>query len=354
MSTSEPASPAQRPTWSKRREAVKPTPITAEQAEWVTLEPLCVGEALPLLARPALRAVDLAAWAAANWELLEERLARHGGILFRGFDLQGQADFERVVHALPVQLTGYQEGATPRTKLGEKVYTSTEFPAEHSIALHNELSYVTTWPLKIWFFCLTPPATGGETPIADVRRVFQRLPPTVRERFADKGWMLVRNFRPGLGPSWQSSYLVADRAAAEEYFRLHAIDWKWTGEDRLRTRQVRPAIARHPRTGDLLWFNHVAFWHVSSLEPGVREVLLRDFGEENLPYNTYYGDGAVIEDEVVAALRDAYELETRAFAWQPGDLLMLDNMLVAHGRRPFGGPRRILTAMGEPCSERGV
>jgi alpha-ketoglutarate-dependent taurine dioxygenase len=35
------------------------------------------------------------------------------------------------------------------------------------------------------------------------------------------------------------------------------------------------------------------------------------------------------------------------FAWQKGDLLMVDNMLVAHGRAPFTGPRRILVAMAE-------
>jgi hypothetical protein len=337
-----------------RKEAVKPKPITAAQESWVKLDAPAAGELLPLLVHPALRAVDLTAWMVASWSFLEQELCRHGGIMFRGFDLKSEADFETLVHSLPVELSGYTEGATPRTKLGEKVYTSTEFPAEHAIALHNELSYVTTWPMKIWFFCQTPPSVGGETPIADMRRVYDRIDPAIRSRFIEKGWMLVRNFRPGLGPSWQSSYLASDSVAAEAYFRLHEIAFEWIGPDHLRTRQVRPAVARHPLTSEMVWFNHVAFWHVSSLAPEVREALLQSGGEENLPYNTYYGDGSVIEDEVVEALRDAYDQETRTLPWEKGDLLMLDNMLVAHGRRPFQGPRRILAAMGQPCSERGL
>jgi hypothetical protein len=71
------------------------------------------------------------------------------------------------------------------------------------------------------------------------------------------------------------------------------------------------------------------------------------FGEENLAYNTYYGDGTPIDDSIIAEIREAYRQETILFPWQHGDLLMLDNMLVAHGRSPFVGPRKILVAMGD-------
>jgi alpha-ketoglutarate-dependent taurine dioxygenase len=113
---------------------------------------------------------------------------------------------------------------------------------------------------------------------------------------------------------------------------------------------VRPALATHPKTGERVWFNHVAFWHISSLEKGVKEAMQSVLEEYELPYNTYYGDGEPIEDSVVEEIRDAYRQETIEFLWQKGDILWLDNMLVAHGRNPYSGERKILVAMGDAFS----
>jgi alpha-ketoglutarate-dependent taurine dioxygenase len=303
---------------------------------------------LPLVVEANVDGLNLSFWAGANRTFIEQQLLTHGAILFRGFDVSSQDHFERFLGAVDAQLMNYVEGATPRTSLGGNVYTSTEFPANQSIALHNELSYVVTFPMKVWFVCLQPPAQGGETPIADVRRVSDLISPSIRQRFAERGWMLMRNFGNGFGPSWQSSYHVDGKAAAEELFRRSRIEFEWTGDDSLRTRQVRPAIAAHPVSGEIVWFNHIAFWHVSSLDAEVRSAMLRVFTERDVPYNTYYGDGSRIEDAVVAELREAYRAATVAFHWQAGDVLMLDNMLVAHGRRPFSGSRRVLAAMGQP------
>ena len=163
--------------------------------------------------------------------------------------------------------------------------------------------------------------------------------------------MLVRNFGDGLGLKWETSFRVGTRAELEAYCRRSHISYEWKGEGQLRTRQVRPAVRRHPRTGEEVWFNHVAFWHVSSLPQGVREMFLREFEVEDLPYNTYYGDGGVIEDGVAEEIRAAYDAETVAFRWERGDLLVLDNMLAAHGRRPYTGGRKVFVAMGEPYSD---
>jgi alpha-ketoglutarate-dependent taurine dioxygenase len=109
-------------------------------------------------------------------------------------------------------------------------------------------------------------------------------------------------------------------------------------------------MTRHPETGEMIWFNHATFFHVSTLEKDIREKLIRELGEENLPTNTYYGDGCPIEDSVLEALREAYQAEKVAFPWKRGDVLLLDNMLVAHGRNPYVGPRRICVTMSDPYS----
>jgi alpha-ketoglutarate-dependent taurine dioxygenase len=162
--------------------------------------------------------------------------------------------------------------------------------------------------------------------------------------------MYVRNFGDGFGLPWQTVFRTEDRARVEEHCREVGIEVEWKEGDRLRTRAVRPAVSRHPRTGETVWFNHATFFHVTTLEEGVRRALLADFDPEDLPTNTFYGDGSPIEDEVLEHLREAYRRETVALAWRPGDIMLVDNMLAAHGRRPYAGPRRTLVAMGEPMS----
>ena len=300
-----------------------------------------------MVMRPSVEGVDLAAWAPGNRDFIKACLLKRGGILFRNFNISSPEIFEQFVIACSAELLQYRERSSPRTQVNNNIYTSTDYPPEQSIFLHNENSYQRSWPLKIFFFCMTAPTQGGETPIADCRKVFDRIDQKIRQRFIEKGWMLVRNFGDGLSLTWQSVFQTEDKSAVDAYCRDAGIEAEWRG-DRLRTRQARQAVTRHPMTGEMVWFNHAAFFHVSTLEPSTREVLLAGLEEEDLPNNTYYGDGSPIEPSVLDEIREAYRTETVSFAWQEGDILMLDNMLVAHGRNPYSGPRKILVAMAEP------
>ncbi|GAB1539476.1 TauD/TfdA family dioxygenase [Scytonema sp. NUACC21] len=341
-------------SWATRKKTFQPKAINLSQENLIEVSYLQPGEMLPLVIQPKLEDFNLKDWIENDLEFVETNLLKHGGILFRGFKVNTQVHFEQFISSVCSQLMPYMEGATPRTKLSNTVYTSTEFPPDQTIALHNELSYVITWPMKIWFFCVQPATQGGETPIADVRKVYQRIHPRIKERFSEKGWMLVRNFGYGFGPSWQAAFHITDTTLLAEYCHNASIDFEWKDSQHLRTRSCRPAIAKHPKTGEMLWFNHIAFWHVSSLELKLRETLLAEFSEEELPYNTYYGDGSPIEASVIEEIREAYLQETVVFPWQEGDILMLDNMLVAHGRNPYVGQRKILVTMGEPMSRRNI
>jgi alpha-ketoglutarate-dependent taurine dioxygenase len=296
---------------------------------------------------PVLDGVDLAEWIKSKRPQLDHAFSEHGALLFRGFQVRSQVNFEEALDALGLERMHYREGATPRTEVGEKVYTSTEFPAEHGIALHNELSYALTWPRRIAFCCLSVASCGGETPIADVRTVCNNIDSEILAEFKAKNWMLVRNYGENLSLPWQKVFGTNEKAEVEAYCHNSNIQCEWLGDERLRTRQVRRACAVHPFNGETLWFNHIAFWHSSSLDATVREVLVRDYGEEGIPYSTYYGDGSRIEDCTVAVLRRAYDNAVIAFPWENGDFLLLDNMLIAHGRRPYKGQRKVIVAMGD-------
>jgi alpha-ketoglutarate-dependent taurine dioxygenase len=324
-----------------RRAAVAP-------AEALVREETPGRDGLPLAILPAAPGVDALSWAEANRAGIEEKLLRHGALLFRGFGLRGIESLQAFVRAVCGDLLEYRERSSPRSELADRVYTSTDYPAEQPIFPHNEHSYARRFPLKLFFFCVTPSETGGETPIGDTRRIFQRIDPEIRRRFEERGWMYVRNFHPGFGLSWRTVFQTEDRTAVEAYCREAGIEHEWRSGDRLRTRQVRPATAIHPRTGEPVWFNHATFFHVSTLPEAIREPLLRDFDEDDLPNNTWYGDGSPIEPEVVEHLRRAYLDEMVALPWQEGDLLLIDNMLTAHARNPFTGARKVVVAMADP------
>lgn len=329
-------------------------PISMTQRDFVRMSFLDSDSLTPLVITSAIEGVSLPDWIAGNHSFLEEKLAIHGGLLFRGFNSRTQEDFQQLLTATQVELMIYNESSTPRKKLGNNVYTSTDFPAQETIALHNELSAAATYPMKIWFFALQPSREGGETPIADVRRVYKRLSTSVQNEFMQRAWLLVRNYNDGLGLPWQEAFHTTNKEVVEDYCRKNAIDFEWKSDDRLRTRQWRQAIATHPKTGEKVWFNHIVFWHPSSLEKNLRETLLETFEKQDLPYYTCFGDGGEIEDAIIEEVRAAYQAETVVFPWETGDLLMLDNMLVAHGRKPYIGTRRILVGMGEAYTRKDV
>lgn len=304
----------------------------------------------PVVVSPAAAGLGLAEWAGENRAWLETTLNRAGAVLFRGFGVDDVDDFQRFMLSASGELLPYTYRSSPRTQVKGNVYTSTEYPADQSIPFHTEMSYTRTWPMKIGFLSLIVAATGGETPIADSRRVYDRVPAEIRERFERLGVMYVRNYTPLMDLPWKNVFQTESREEVDEFCRSAGIRAEWIGDDHLRTTHVCQGVATHPATGEKVWMNQAHLFHVSSLDPEMVEILLEDFGEENLPRNTYYGDGSPIAPEELAAVRDAYEAEALVFPWEQGDVLLLDNMLMAHARSPFTGPRKVVVGMATPFS----
>jgi amino acid adenylation domain-containing protein len=324
---------------------IKPKAVTLAPGELVRTSHLGAEGTMPLVVEPALPDLDLAGWAAEHPEHFAGNLARYGAIHFRGCHLPTVEEFERFAGAVCPSLFG-EYGDLPRAGQGKKVYNSTPYPADKTILFHNESSHMHRWPRLQFFYCVTPSASGGETPIVDGRRIYQRLELGLRARLEEKGLLYVRNFTPGLDVSWQDFFMTEEPSEVEAYCRANGVELAWFGE-RLRTRQKAPAVITHPRTGDKVFFNQIQLHHVSCIEPGVRESLAALFAPDELPRNVFYGDGSPIADADVQAILELYWQESAAFPWQKGDALALDNMLVAHARNPFAGTRKIAVAMGE-------
>jgi len=311
------------------------------------------GDSLPLVIRPAISEVRLADWARNNTKFVDTHLLKHGALLFRGFAMHSIPMFEEFADATSNGgLLDYKYGSTPRKRIKGGIYSSTEYPANQTIPFHNEMSYTTTWPKKIWFCCLKAAQQGGATPIAYSPRVWERISRAVRDKFEKHGVMYVRNYGTGMDLSCMEVFGTTDRAEIDQFCRDAGIETEWDADHRLTTLQKCQATAVHPISGQRVWFNQAHLFHISSLGTTMAEELLHELGEKKLPRNAYYGDGSTIDSEALAVVREAYRQEAVTFPWQEGDVLMLDNMLVAHAREPFEGERRIAVAMAEPYSVR--
>lgn len=281
-------------------------------------------------------------------EFFRSKLLEHGALLFRGYSIDSTEEFEQFVVAFSgKKLLDYVGGASPRVELGSGVYTSTEYPAQVMLALHNELSYSHNYPKNLYFCCLIPAQNGGETPIADSRAILEKLDSKVVGEFKKRKIRYDRNLSAdaGSGYSWQDAFETADKAKVESYCREADINFRWKDDGGLFLSQVLPATATHPETGEEVWFNQADGFHPSSLDAATYQTLIANRSEEEFRLNSRFGDGAPLDVSMLEHIREVVRNEMIVFQWQKGDVLVLDNLLTAHGRMPFSGARKIILAM---------
>ena len=296
-----------------------------------------------LVIKPKNKDLNLFYWLKNNFGDLKVNLNESGGILFRGFRVDGAEQFGQFISSIGGIPMEYKNRSSPRSEVLNNIYTSTDYPKDQKINMHNEMDYDINWPMKIAFYCQVPASEGGETPIVDSRKVYKNISAQTRYKFKG-GIKYVRNLTPQLGLSVEEVFQTKDRDEIEQFCLSREMVPEWIDEDHLRISWTRPAIRIHPITKEKVWFNHGFFFNFRTLDPGIHRLVKR----ENLPYNTYYANGEGIEESVIEELRDSYETSKITFTWQEGDILLLDNMLMAHSRNKFLGERKILVAMSDP------
>ena len=292
---------------------------------------------------PDTAAVDSAA-PLSRREYLAEKLLVHGAVLLRGFGIADLSDFENFVRSFSgKELFGYAGGVSPRNSLKGAIYTSTEYPPEVGLSLHNELSYADVFPANLYFGCLIAPAVDGETTLGDSRRILQKLDAEVLGLFKRKQICYIRNLEADKFSdySWQAAFETENRAEVEKVCRKIGASFEWQPDGRLQVRQIRPATVKHPVTGEEVWFNQADGFHPSNL--GLENY--ETFEESEFRLNCTFGDGTPIEPQILEHVRRVLRSETIPHRWLAGDILILDNLLTAHGRKPFSGPRKIVLAM---------
>jgi alpha-ketoglutarate-dependent taurine dioxygenase len=300
---------------------------------------------------PMLRAEangDALSWAAEHSDALRAVVAEHGSVLVRGLGLRDAAEVGAVFARLGSGLMIEKEAFAARRTYPGGVYSSSKWPASQPMCMHHELSYTLQFPGLMLFACLRAPTDGGATGVADSPSVLEALPGGLVERFEREGWLLTRAYNDEIGASVAEAFGTEDRAAVESYCRANAVGFEWQPGGGLLTRQRRSAVVRHPVTGRRCWFNQIAFLNEWTIDPEVREYLVDVYGADALPFNTRFGNGDPIGEDVIRLLNKVYEANTAREPWQAGDLMLVDNIRTAHSREPYAGPRDVLVAMTDP------
>ena len=313
----------------------------------LTINPVAELNNIEILLNANIPSNKLIQWAEQNKDEIENALQKNGLLLIRGLKVDNSEQFGQLLSTLfGEELAEYGYRSTPRTAVGCNVYTATEYHSDATIAQHNECAYANKWAMRLGFWCQLPADEGGATPIADSREIYNRLPLSIRDKFEQKKVMYVRNY--GLiDLPWQEVFQTEDKVKVEQYCEQNQIQFEWKDDGGLRTRQVNPAVALHPISGEKVWFNQAHLFHVSNLEENLRESMLSLFDQHSLPRNAFYGDGSPLEEEVLDVIRQVYKQQTYHFTWQKNDILLVDNMLFTHGRQPFKGERKVLVGMAQ-------
>ena len=305
---------------------------------------------LPIFLDLGSQTISAQQWMGENQETVHDAIADHGAVLFRNTGISSPETFERFCTTLTPDLASYVGGGSPRTRISGGVYTSTEYVSRVSIPLHCEASYLQQMPSRLWFYCHQPSDVGGRTPIGDMRRVAARLDPDLVDRFRKKGLLYVMNMsaRDGFGKTWCDTYETQDRDVAERRVRDQGHECEWTGDGTLRVLMRQAAERAHPTTGAPIWVNQAVNWHAAHLGMDRFRSLERVYGAQiNFPKSVLFDDGTEIDIEDILAIQNALATEEVRFDWRQGDVLLLDNNLISHGREPFRGERKVFVALAE-------
>lgn len=278
-------------------------------------------------------ASDLAQWIAHNKQQVRELHADAGAVLFRGFSVARESEFDSAVRVF--------SEATPY--MVEDQNSHNQFVTDgEDVWYHNDYCDRAKWPRYLIFWCELTNASGGQTPFVDTSRVYREIPDRIRERFESQGWILQRRFHPGIGVDAKGYFKTDDvDEIRRQLVHLEAFDERWDG-DVLTGFSVRFAPSfEHPAVGLRVWANNITFSNIAMVEKTIREQLVSDYTLDELPVNTFWGDGTPISAQDIKALRDIYRANEVCFDWQEGDVLLIDNIRCVHGRRPILAPQRV-------------
>ena len=298
-------------------------PITAKLGTFITT-PGAFSEAFGLTITSGESFVELAAL---DPILIIQLYVLFGAILFRGFKVTLEA-FENFSD----KFTGKYvvNGSLTRESVSAHGTTQTVNKGKQIIPPHAEMAYSPFRPEVLWFYCDTPATQDGETLICDGLDVWSNLDPRIKQLFLGRKLTYRKSFN-------------------NQEHDLNSMALFWLGQS-IETSSIRETLARIPNTVFLV--EDDGSFHLEYTVPAVQKPKHHDA--------LAFANSLIVEDQTCffengEAISRDLRLEVfyqtaqccRKHKWQAGDVLMVDNSRMMHGRAPFrDDQRRIFVRMG--------
>ena len=265
---------------------------------------------------------------------LIQTLDRKGWCVMReaADSLQG---FKQFVSSLNVPIAE-KYGDLPKSGAAD-VFRTTPYAPEEDLLFHNEAAHTPQVPRYLFFYCHRAAETGGSTPISDGARALELLERTIADALRRHGLIYRRRFVEGLDVAWQDYFDTDDPAEVERHCRRDGLALSWN-DDGVEVDYSTLAIGCLP-DGRQSMFHQVALHHPAFLDDDIREYFSTYDPQGCTPRNVLLGDGTPLPDAWARKIVDAQNRAGKYFAWEPGDVLALDNRAFAHGRMHFSGRR---------------
>eukprot|EP01018_Ginkgo_biloba_P036391 Gb_06041 [translate_table: standard] len=223
-------------------------------------------------------------------------------------------------------------GAASRTRIEGRVYTANEAPLHQPIQFLHEMSVYEDFPTKLAFYCEIAPPEGGQTATLWSHKITQKMEQKYTElirKLEKVGLMYSTTLPPEDDPNdflhgWQTHFQTKDKEEAEKKAAKSGYQAQWLEYGCLNL-IIGPRVAI--RTFDAekkAWFNYI-IWH-------------------NPKDPLTLGDGSLFPREAIETCVQIVGEECVEVTWEVGDVLVLDNRLVQHARKPSKPPRRVLAA----------
>lgn len=292
---------------------------------------------------------DAVAWVEEHRPALDELILSHGAIVLRGFPVETSEDFASIGACFPAYTGGYQGGAAARRSVTKGVYEATQRTGDQPIPIHQEMFYLRDYPRRIVFFARKVAEEGGETLIADMRRVTKDMPSSLRPKLEKLGIRNVRNFAAKTGKNeesrlmdkrgWDFAFYTDSQEEVDEICRRRHMQPHWHDDGSLTVFNDEDAFVTHPSTGEKIYRGglHIAHFFRGSYDNTGQAAELRS--QQKFPSGAFLGDGSELAPDEDMEFRQVVDRYTYSWPWRDGDVMFLDNLQVGHGRNPFSGTR---------------
>lgn len=263
-------------------------------------------------------------------------LRTQGWILLRGYHYDVET-FSQLMSQLCQTLT-YDPARQNITSEAQKVDAGT-----HAIGLHIENGNTPMPPDVIAFFSELSAKKGSQTTICDGYAVYRALSPELKALFSQP--IRISRYLPQV--IWQNYVATATgRADAADTISLMDLNQFITDTtSETLTHHVEPQAG-----GGVRYILQIPAIRADNLsrQPAFANTLLGPSFNYEKPEFTL-ADGQSVDEALVAKLTRICEKYTQEVYWQNGDVVILDNKRIMHGRRQIEVPlaeRKLYIAMG--------